>query len=139
MNDVFDQFKMSGWDIVTDDGFVGLVGPFVKKSDADGLVFGFPTFDKHRNHRGVVQGGALVSFADRALGFTVRHETKAQRTATIQLNVQFIDVAEIGEFIETRPIVTRATKQIVFMNATLMAGPRIIAIVQGIFKILREK
>lgn len=120
---------------MTDDGFVGHVGPFVRKQDGEGLRFGFPTFSKHANHNGVLQGGALVTFADRALGFTVRHTTGATRTATVQLNVQFLDSVSIGEFVESRPVVSRATKQIVFMNTTLMAGKREIAIVQGIWKI----
>jgi acyl-coenzyme A thioesterase PaaI-like protein len=139
MNETFDQLGNDGWEILTDEGFGGLVGPFVKKTDAGGLRFGFPTFDKHRNHRGVLQGGALVTFADRALGITVRAMAQVQRTATMQLNVQFIATVKIGEFVETRPMITRATNQIVFMNGNLTVGSRVVAVVQGIWKILGEE
>lgn len=135
MEDVFYQLERDGWELVTDDGFVGHVGPFVRRQEAQGLRFGFPTFSKHANHYGVLQGGALLTFADRALGFTVRHTTGATRTATIQLNVQFLDSVNIGEFVESRPVVSRTSKQIVFVNTALMVGEREIAIVQGIWKI----
>jgi acyl-coenzyme A thioesterase PaaI-like protein len=138
VNEIFDHLNNDGWEIITDDGFVGLVGPFVKKSDSTGLCFGFPTFHKHHNYRGFLQGGALITFADRALGITARSAAKGHGTATVQLNVQFIDVVKIGEFVETRPMVTRATKQLIFMNTTVTVGPRVIAIVQGIWKILGD-
>jgi acyl-coenzyme A thioesterase PaaI-like protein len=138
MTESIDQLTNDGWEIVTDDGFIGLVGPFVKKSDADGIRLGFPTVAKHRNLRGVLQGGALMTFADRACGIAVRAATGARRTATVQLNVQFIDAVKIGEFIETRPVIIRETKQLVFMNGTLSVGSRVCAVVQGIWKLLRE-
>lgn len=137
--DVLDQLQRDGWELHSDEGFVGLVGPFVKRTDDQGLIFGFPTLDKHRNHGGVVQGGALITFADRALGFAARAATKATRTATVQMNVQFVDAVKIGEFVQARPVVTRATKQIVFMDTTLTVGLRIVAKAQGVWKILTAR
>jgi len=123
-----------GWTIITDEGFVGLVGPFFHRGSGAELRFGFPTDPRHHNLRGVLQGGALMTFADRAMGMAARAASGAVRSATVQLDVQFVDAVQIGEFLETTPIVIRATRQLVFMSATLMVGERIVATAHGIWK-----
>ena len=59
-----------GWEPYTDEGFIGLVGPFWKRSRGDDHAFAFMAAPKHHNRRGVVQGGMLMTFADRSLGMT---------------------------------------------------------------------
>ena len=124
----------AGWTTITDDGFVGMVGPFFQKGAPPDLQFGFVTESRHRNLRGVLQGGALMTFADRVLGLTARAVTQARRTATVQMDVHFIDAVHIGEFVETRPRVVRVTSQLVFMSGDIMVGPRIVATANGIWK-----
>ncbi len=122
------------WQIVTDEGFIGLIGPFYRRDTATGPQFRFPTDTRHHNLRGVLQGGALMTFADRVMGTTARALTQAQRTATVQLNVQFIDAVQIGEVVETAPVMLRATRQLVFMATTLTVGERTVATANGIWK-----
>ncbi len=122
------------WQIVTDEGFIGLIGPFYRLDTPTGPHFRFPTDKRHHNLRGVLQGGALMTFADRILGTTARTLTHAQRTATVQLNVQFIDAVQIGETVEAAPIMLRATKQLVFMSTNLTVGEKLIATANGIWK-----
>ena len=49
--------------------FGELIGPVWRKGDA---LFGIMTADKHRNHRSMLHGGVLMSFADQAMGMTGR-------------------------------------------------------------------
>src|SRR5262245_4150797 len=53
-----------------DTGFVGLVGPFWTRQEGDKHLFAFTAAKKHHNRRGVVQGGMLMTFADRSMGMT---------------------------------------------------------------------
>jgi acyl-coenzyme A thioesterase PaaI-like protein len=85
----------------------------------------------------VLQGGALMTFADRVLGVTARHHTKAARTATVQLDVHFVDAVQIGETVQTVPHVVRATRSLVFMRCELMVGERVVGTAQGVWKLLK--
>jgi acyl-coenzyme A thioesterase PaaI-like protein len=62
------ELAAEGWRPVKDHGFIGLVGPIYSRKHEDGLEFGFRAQAKHANLRNVVQGGMLMTFADRALG-----------------------------------------------------------------------
>jgi acyl-coenzyme A thioesterase PaaI-like protein len=132
--DVFGQMIDDGWTKIDDDGFVGLIGPFLEKGDYPTMRFAFVTDPRHRNLRGVLQGGALMTFADRALGMTARVATQATRTATVQMDVHFIDAVHIGEIVEVSPKVVRATRQLMFMTAELVVGERVVATANGIWK-----
>src|ERR1044072_3288064 len=61
-----------GWNKVEATGFIALVGPLWHRV-VDGLhEYALQTEDKHHNRRGVVQGGVLMTFADRTCGMTGR-------------------------------------------------------------------
>lgn len=123
-----------GWKLITDEGFIGLVGPFFQLDAETGPRFAFPTDSRHHNLRGVLQGGALMTFADRILGVTARALTHAHRTATVQLNMQFIDAVQIGEVVECAPMMLRATRQMMFMSGILTVGERVVGSANGIWK-----
>lgn len=139
MSDISRQMVELGWNIITDEGFVGLIGPFWQRQTDEGLLFCFPTDSRHHNLRGVLQGGALMTFADRVLGMTTRILTKAPRTATMQLDVQFIDAVQIGETVEARPILLRATRNTAFLSSTLTVGDRVVGNAQGMWKLLHPR
>lgn len=128
------QLAKEGWELMSDGGFIGLVGPFLIKREEGGLCFRFPTRGKHRNRNGVLQGGALMTFIDRALGATARTLTGAAHTATVQLNLNFVDAVRIGDLVQVRPILVRATKQLIFMSGTFHVEDRIVATANGVWK-----
>jgi acyl-coenzyme A thioesterase PaaI-like protein len=134
--DIAARMQAQGWTIITDEGFIGLVGPFFQRETEHGPHFAFPTDRRHHNLRGVLQGGALMTFADRCLGVTARAHSKALRSATVQLDVQFIDAVQIGELVETTPEVVRATRRLVFMRCELKVGHRVVGTAQGMWKLL---
>jgi acyl-coenzyme A thioesterase PaaI-like protein len=127
-----------GWEPVTDDGFIGLVGPIWHIPNDNGLRFAFLADPKHRNRRGVVQGGMIMTFADRALGMTARHASGHKSQATIQLDVHFVDAVQIGDFVEAGAQVVRRTRLLTFMKAELMVGARVVATASGIWKTLAD-
>jgi hypothetical protein len=60
----------AGWQRSTEVGFHELVGPIWKRPCGDGDRYAFLTEAKHHNRSGVVQGGMLMTFADRAMSRT---------------------------------------------------------------------
>jgi hypothetical protein len=87
----------AGWEHYPGEGFIGLVGPFWTRQDGDKHLFGFLAEKKHHNRRGVVQGGMLMTFADRSLGMTAWNANGEKPHATVHLDVHFIDAVQIGE------------------------------------------
>jgi acyl-coenzyme A thioesterase PaaI-like protein len=94
---------------------------------------------KHHNRRGVVQGGMLMTFADRSMGMTCWYANERQSQATVQLDVHFIDAVQIGEFVECRAKVVRRTRALVFMAAELVVGERVVATANGVWKTLGKR
>jgi uncharacterized protein (TIGR00369 family) len=115
--------------------FGELVGPIWRKGDG---LFGIVTADKHRNHRGIVHGGLLMTFADQAMGMTGRRKTGEKPHATIELNMQFIGGVKVGDFVEAHCNVVRETRSVLFIESKLKIGAQIIASASGIWKILGE-
>lgn len=123
-----------GWTQFTDAGFITTAGPFFHRVAAAGPMLCFPVSAKHENRNGMLQGGALMTFVDRALGFTARHHTEALATVTVTLTLQFVDGVKIGELVQVTPTMTRATRQLVFMSGTFMVGDRVVCVANGVWK-----
>src|SRR5256885_16549286 len=118
------------------EGFVGLVGPFWMKQEGAGYRYGFLAEKKHHNRRGVVQGGMIMTFADRSLGMTAWYANNKQPQATVHLDVHFVDAVQIGEFVEAKGRVVRATRSLLFMSGEVIVGDRTVATANGVWKTL---
>ena len=126
----------AGWEPYLDEGFIGLVGPFWMRQSGDSYLYAFMGEPKHHNRRGIVQGGMLMTFADRSLGMTCWYANERQPQATIQLDVHFIDAVQIGEFVEAKCRVVRRTRSLIFMSAELVVATRVVATANGVWKSL---
>ena len=124
----------AGWEPYRDEGFIGLVGPFWARQSGDGYRYAFMAEPTHHNRRGVVQGGMLMTFADRAMGMTCWYANGRVPQATVQLDVHFVDAVQIGEFVEAKCEVVRRTRALIFMSGELVVGPRVVATAKGIWK-----
>ena len=129
----------AGWERYQADGFIGLVGPFWQRARGDSFVYGFLAETKHHNRRGVVQGGMLMTFADRSMGMTCWYANERQAQATVQLDMHFVDAVQVGEFVEAKCTVVRRTRSLVFMSAELVVGTRIVATANGVWKTLGKR
>jgi len=126
----------AGWERVKAHNFGELIGPVWRKGDG---LFGIVTADKHRNHRSMLHGGVLMSFADQAMGMTGRRRTGDKPHATIEMNMKFIAGVKIGDFVEAHCEVVRETRSVLFIESKLKVGDRVVASASGIWKILAEK
>jgi len=115
-----------------------LVGPVFQRDDAEGSVFGFRVQPKHHNLGGVAHGGMLATFADIVLGqFPARDF--GRMTVTIRLVMDYLAPAKSGDWVEARPTVTRTTRNLVFAETVLVAGPRSLLTASAVFKTLDRR
>jgi acyl-coenzyme A thioesterase PaaI-like protein len=127
-----------GWTIVETTGFLNLVGPLWQRTFNEAPEYALITEDKHHNRRDRVQGGLLMTFADRACGMTARFVSGRPTLATVQLDVHFVDSGKIGEILFARPRVTRVTRTLIFVTTEVTANDRCIVTASGVFKILKD-
>src|ERR1700756_1716599 len=133
------RLKSDGFSVVEATGFIQLIGPMWQREVDGELEFALLTEDKHHNRRGLVQGGVLMTFADRTCGMTARHVSGKPTMATVQLDVHFAEAGKIGEILISRPRVVRATRSLIFINTEITVDKRCIAMASGVFKILKNE
>jgi acyl-coenzyme A thioesterase PaaI-like protein len=133
------RLKSDGWTIVEATGFIELVGPLWERIANGAHEYALIARDKHHNRRGLVQGGVLMTFADRTCGMTARYVSGKQTLATIQLDTHFVEAGKIGEILISRPRLVRSTRSLIFITTEITVETRCIAMASGVFKILRSE
>jgi acyl-coenzyme A thioesterase PaaI-like protein len=133
-----EKLKSLGWSSVDASGFIALVGPLWHRVVNDVHEYALIAEDKHHNRRGVVQGGVLMTFADRSCGMTARYVSGRPTLATVQLDTHFVDSGKIGEVLVSKPRVVRTTRSLIFVTTEVSAGDRCIVMASGVFKILKN-
>ena len=134
-----EKLKSDGWKIVDTSGFLHLVGPLWQRLVDDDHEYALITEDKHHNRRGRVQGGVIMTFADRACGMTARYVSGKPTLATVQLDTHFVEAGKIGETLISRPRVVRSTRSLIFITTEVTVDRRCIAMANGVFKILKSE
>ena len=132
------KLKASGWTVVETTGFLHLVGPLWHRVVDGEQEYALVAQDKHHNRRGLVQGGVLMTFADRTCGMTARFVSGRPKLATVQLDTHFVEAGKIGEILTSKPRVVRATRSLIFMSTEIAVDKSCIAMANGVFKILKN-
>jgi len=133
-----EKLKASGWTIVETTGFVHLIGPLWQRVVNGEHEYALVAQDKHHNRRGLVQGGVLMTFADRTCGMTARFVSGRPKLATVQLDTHFVESGKIGETLMSRPRVVRSTRSLIFVTSEVTVDKRCIVMASGVFKILKN-
>ena len=132
--------EAAGWRPLAVDGYSGTVGPVWTRGRKGETEVGMIVEPRHSNvHIGTLHGGALATFADIALGLHVVQLLGEPRCATLQLQMQYISTAKIGEFVRCKPEVLRAGKQLIFVRGVISADDRAIAHADAIWKIFEAR
>ena len=132
------KLKASGWTIVETTGFLHLIGPLWQRVVDGEHEFALVAQEKHHNRRGLVQGGVLMTFADRTCGMSARFASDRPTLATIQMDTHFVEAGKIGEILTSKPRVVRSTRSLIFVSTEVKVGERCIAMANGVFKILKN-
>ena len=94
---------------------------------------------RHTNIHGIVHGGMLMTFADTGLGITVWEVLGRKPCVTIQFNMQFLEAAMPGDFLELDAEVLRQSSTVIFIRGIVRKGDRRIAAVDGVWKTIRPR
>jgi len=133
------KLKSDGWAIVETTGFLHLIGPLWQRLVNGEHEYALVTEDKHHNRRGLVQGGVIMTFTDRTCGMTARYVSGRPTLATVQLDTHFVEAGKIGEVLISRPRVVRSTRSLIFISTEVTVDKRVIAMANGVFKILKNE
>lgn len=129
------RLKKDGWVLDPDHGFVGHVGGLWRLVTNGETQFAFIAKDFHANRNGVVHGGMIMTFVDRAMGQTARTVSGAPRGATISLTHQFLAPVRIGDLVTMTPRVTKMTSRMVFLDGSACVGDDPVVTTQGLWRI----
>ena len=133
------KLKSDGWSIVETSGFLHLIGPLWQRVVDAEHEYALVAQDKHHNRRGLVQGGVLMTFADRSCGMTARFVSGRPTLATVQFDTHFVEAGKIGEILLSKPRVVRSTRSLIFVSTEVTVEKRCIAMASGVFKILKNE
>lgn len=132
-----ESLQADGWESRELGGFTNHVCPLWTRRDAGGVEVGLIIEERHtNNHIGTLHGGVVMTFADIGLGWAVSNVVGHNMCVTLSLQTQFVSVARVGEFIHCKGEVIRATRSIVFVRGLIMAGDRIVASAEGMWKVM---
>lgn len=123
---------------VPDQGFAALTGYRLVRWEAGLAEVEVVVEAQHLNRSGLPHGGLLATLLDAALGYTGVHAeppAKPRRAVTLQLNVQFIGAAQLGERLVCTARMTGGGGTVFFSSGEVRnpAG-RLIARADGVFK-----
>ena len=118
------KLKADGFSIVETSGFLHLIGPLWQRLVNGEHEYALITQDKHHNRRGLVQGGVLMTFADRTCGMTARYVSGKPTLATVQLDTHFVEAGKIGEVLTSKPRVVRSTRSLIFITTEVTVDKR---------------
>jgi len=117
------------------DPFEAYLGPYFDRV-RDGLrEYAFIVDDRHTNAAGIAHGGALMTFADSCLGYSIWDATDRSPCVTISQQTNFLAAAKVGDLITCRPEVMRKTREIIFMRADLRVADATICTATAVWRI----
>jgi uncharacterized protein (TIGR00369 family) len=132
-----ESLTAAGWELNELGGFTAQVCPLWSRREPGRVEVGMIVEERHtNNHIGTLHGGAVMTFADVALGWAVSSAIGHNMCVTLSLQTQFVSVARIGEFVTCEAELVRATKSIVFVRGLIMSGDRIVSSAEGMWKVM---
>ena len=139
-----DALRAAGWRAQEARGYTGGIAPlWVRGAPGAGRTVGFIADERHTNYQDTVHGGALMTFADIALGWVAADAIDHARCVTAQLALQFVASPRVGDFVRCEAELVRRTSQLVFVRGLIVAvsadGERTVASADGIWKALAPK
>ena len=129
--------EAAGWKRLPTIRFSAAIGPTWLRGEPNALEVAFLAGEELGNDSiGIVHGGALMTFADIALGAGAAAALGGAHFVTAQLQYQFAGAARVGDLVVCRPEIVRKTSQMVFMRGLLHVGDRVVGSADSIFKVL---
>ena len=121
----------------TNKGFMKHLGGLVlKKIDEANYEFTVKVKDIHLNTGKIAHGGFLSTIADTGMGTAAHRVTGDKRCVTINLDMKFISVGQLGDKLTGKVKILKKTKTLVFISCEILNSSDVVASASGTWKIL---
>jgi len=102
--------------------------PIYSRRTGKAVQIGLRARAPHANSRGMVHGGLITALADSAMGLSCGEQLEdVAGLVTVSLTIDFIAPARLGQWLEIRPQVLRASPGQSFCAATIHADDTLCA------------
>ena len=112
-------------------------------ASTDMLYLALEIREAHCNARGFAHGGLISALADNAMGHSAvlqaRRRAGAEKASavTVSLSLDFIDTAQIGDWVEFQPTVLKVGRTLAFVDCRVVCGERLIARGNASFRMIK--
>ncbi|MCB1422644.1 MAG: PaaI family thioesterase [Nitratireductor sp.] len=136
-----------GWRVETGNTFHHAIADLWVRQTDDDVSIGIFCDERHENGNAAMHGGVICTLADIGLGKLVElRRNPDQRpdqpriiSATIQLDVSFCGQIVMGDFVHSKATISSMTRSMTFAQGELFVGERVVAIMQGVFKVVANR
>jgi uncharacterized protein (TIGR00369 family) len=113
--------------------------PIYSRKTRDAVVLGLVTEAAHTNSRGFVHGGLISALADNAMGLScARRLGDAANLVTVNLTVDFLGSAQIGQWLEFDTVFVRPGGTLSFAQAFVTADGEPCARANAVFGMVKK-
>ena len=128
--------EQTDWKELKAGPFMDGIGPILKTRALDGSnIYGLRTDASHCNAIGSVHGGVVTGVLDQAIAIEAWNAANRQPTVTLQMDT----AARAGDLLEASATLRHATRSMLFVDADLHAGERLVATATAVMKIIAKK
>lgn len=116
--------------------------PLYSKRTDKAVILGLRLAKAHTNGRGLIHGGLIAALSDNAMGYSCAQATgwdTGKSLVTINLSVDFVGTAEIGQWLAIESEVIRTGNTICFAQSLIKADDVVIARANGTFRVVPRK
>jgi uncharacterized protein (TIGR00369 family) len=130
--------ELRPWQELQAGTYMAHIGPLLRDKREGHTAFGLQTGEAHANLLGIVHGGVLGSLLDQAIAVTAWTAAGRLPTVTVQMDIRYLGAVRPGQFLEALATVRRATRSLLFVDASLEVEGETVALATAVLKILRE-
>jgi uncharacterized protein (TIGR00369 family) len=113
--------------------------PIYSKTTQDAVIIGLHLAEAHTNSRGLIHGGLIAALADNAMGLSCSLKGGLQGIVTINLSVDFLGSAKIGQWLAFETDFIKIGGSICFAQCFVIADGEPCARANATFKIPSRK
>lgn len=127
------------WKPLKAGGLMDKIGPVISARDEEGgFVYALETTTDHSNALGLVHGGVITSLLDQAIALVAWNAADRAPCVTVQLDTRFVSAAKPGVRLDARATVRETSGAMMFLDAEVLEGARVIALATAVMKISRK-
>lgn len=114
--------------------------PLYSRNTGEAVFIGLRAGPAHANSRGLVHGALMTALADNAMGLSCALKTGgAGGLVTINLAMDFLASARMGQWLEIRPTMLKAGSSMAFACATIHADDQLCARANATFRLANPR